>query len=483
MVLQHINSGSTMAESKGRRPIAKTIIVYGTISILLYSLVLSLLIFAGTNGQEQQNAQSQGQQISIKNRDANTTVQGIDPLARTGRFADALVSPMGVSPEDVMLDISPSATRYIEGAINLNYEDFLGEGYKFKSVSEMADLLGDAGISGNDSLVISGQCIPCGGGPTPAVFTYWLLKYLGHEKVRVLDGSIEDWEAAGLNTSDKPASRPKTNYTPVLRPELLATYEFVVNGADQVVDARPSKDFEMGSIPGAVNVPFDNVLEKGKIKQQAELNKVFAILDKDRPVVVYTNTGVEASLVWFALTLSGYDARLYSWRDWLENQPKFNFELADVEAKPNPIRSGGTTTLTASFRHKQPSSASNLSGNEIKLTVKGCATCGFEGFSLGTVRGTGNNSGTVQLGSSGKTYQSSGVAEQAIDSTLRCTAIINGPDGSEAARTSLLRTSGDKYVGIWNANVAPGVYKVSIAASASGTFQAFKGVLEIEVTG
>ena len=32
----------------------------------------------------------------------------------------------------------------------------------------------------------------------------------------------------------------------------------------------------------------------------------------DRPVVVYTNVGVEASLVWFALTLSGYDARLYS---------------------------------------------------------------------------------------------------------------------------------------------------------------------------
>ena len=89
----------------------------------------------------------------------------------------------------------------------------------------------------------------------------------------------------------------------------------------------------------------------------------------------------------------------------------------------------------------------------------------------------------VQLGSSGKIYQSSEVAEQAIDNTLRCTAVINGPDGSEAARTSLLRTSGDKYIGIWNADVAPGVYRVSIAASASGTFQAFKGVLEIEVTG
>ena len=59
-------------------------------------------------------------------------------------------------------------------------------------------LLGEAGISNNDSLLISGECLPCGGGPSPAVFSYWVLKYLGHEKVRVLDGSIDDWAAAGL---------------------------------------------------------------------------------------------------------------------------------------------------------------------------------------------------------------------------------------------------------------------------------------------
>ena len=70
---------------------------------------------------------------------------------------------------------------------------------------------------------------------------------------------------------------------------------------------------------------------------------------------------------------------------------------------------------------------------------------------------------------------------QAADSALHCTAIINGPDGSEAARTSLLRTSGYKYVGIWNANVAPGVYKVSIVATASGSAETFADVLEIEV--
>ena len=124
--------------------------------------------------------------------------------------------------------------------------------------------------------------------------------------------------------------------------------------------------------------------------------------------------------------------------------------------------------------------AGKSSGDEVKLTIKGCATCGFEGFALGTSGTSGNKSGTIQLSSSGKTSQSS-TAAQTADSALRCIAIVNGPDGSEVASTSLLRTSGYKYVGIWNAKVAPGVYKVSIAATASGHTETFEDILEIEV--
>ncbi len=512
-----IKSDSYRAERKGFSAIAKTMLIYGIISILLHGLVLAAPVLAGTEtgefcptcpdwnnmdgwlakkaayDQEQQNIKLQVQQIVPKTQNAdpapiqntNASVQSNYSPARTGRFADALASPTEVAPNDIVLDISPSATRYIEGSVNINYEGFMGDGGQLKSVSEIAKLLGDAGISRNDSLVIAGECLPCGGGPSPSVFTYWLLKYLGLEKVRVLDGSIDDWAAAGLNTSNKSATRPRTNYTPLIKPELLATYDYVVHGGAQIVDARSAVDFGMGSIPGAVNIPYENVIEKERIKTEEDLQKVFMGLEKDRPVVVYTNVGVEASLVWFALTLSGYDARLYSWRDWTENQPKFNFELTDVWAKPNPVRSGSTTTITASFRESQTMAAENSSQNgDTRLTVKGCSTCGFEGFALGTSGATGasgNKSGMVQLSSSGKTSQTGGV--QAVDSSLRCTAIINSPDGSEAARTSLLRTSGYKYMGIWNANVASGVYKVSILATASGSAKTFADVLEIEVTG
>jgi thiosulfate/3-mercaptopyruvate sulfurtransferase len=398
---------------------------------------------------------------------------------RNGSFAEALVSPTEVTPNMVVLDISPSADKYIEGSVNLNYEGFLGEGGQIKPVSEIAGMLGDAGISSNDSLVITGECLPCGGGPSPAVFTYWLLKYLGHESARVLDGSVDDWAAAGLNTTNKSTSRPKTNYTPNLKPELLANYDFVVNGRAQIVDARPAKDFGIASIPEAINIPYESVVDDEMIRSEEALEKVFTELDKEKPVVVYSNAGIEASLVWFALTLSGYDARLYTWRDWLQNQPKLNLELEEITARPNPVRSGEAVTITASFGDKQPEMTKEpVQLGNTKLTVQGCATCGF-GSPQSFASLDRDNGGFVQIGSKGK---ASNVASS-IEGSLRCTAIINGPDGLEAGRTTLLHTSGDTYIGIWNADVDPGVYEVSIVASSSSNSEAFQDVLEIEVTG
>jgi len=438
--------------------------------------------------EQQQKAQPEEQEMKLAAQSAeaspvtsesNSAPDGLF-INRTGAFAEALASPMAVLPEDVVLDISPSAARYIEGAVNINHESFFEKGGRLRTVSEMAKLLGEAGISRNDSLVISGECLPCGGGPSPAIFTYWLLKYLGHEKVRVLDGGIEDWTAAGLNTSNESAIRPKTDYIPDLKPELFATYDYVLNGGAQIVDARATRDYGIGSVPGALNIPFESVVEDERIKPQEDLQRIFAVLDRERPVVVYTNVGVEASLVWFALTISGYDARLYTWRDWLEKQPKFGYELAEIEANPNPVRSGRATSITASFRERQPAAENLSSDDEVRLTVKGCVTCGFG--SPQSFANINRSSGMVQIGSSGKTTQSGGVAVQQADSILRCTAIIYAPDGSEAARSNLLHSSGGKYAGIWNADVAPGIYKVSLVATASSNAETFADVLEIEVT-
>lgn len=311
--------------------------------------------------QEQQRSPLEEQEITLKTQSAEPGLIPVEtdsvpvksPMTGTGSFAEVLISPMAVSADDVILDISPSADKYAEGAININYENFFGQGGELKPLLDIAKLLGEAGIPRNVSIVITGECLPCGGGPSPAIFTYWLLKYLGHEKVRVLDGSIDDWEAAGLKTSNESATRPKMEYIPTLKHELFATYDFVLNGGAQIVDARPARDYWIGSIPGAINIPYESVMENESIKWQEDLQGVFSVLDREKPVVVYTNVGVEASLVWFALNLSGYDARLYTWRDWLENRPEFNYELAEIVAKPNPVMTGSTTTITAFLQEKQ----------------------------------------------------------------------------------------------------------------------------------
>ncbi|OPY56598.1 MAG: putative thiosulfate sulfurtransferase [Methanosaeta sp. PtaU1.Bin112] len=441
--------------------------------------------------------QEQKQKTVIQNQDTVLKIQNVKlglatdkdgsassntSKTRTGSFAEALASPVDVLPGDVVLDISPNATRYIEGAININYEVLLDKVGELRPVSEIAELLGDAGVSSNDSLVIAGECLPCGGGPSPAIFAYWVLKYLGQKKVGVLDGSIDDWAAAGLNTSNSSATRPKTNYIPQIKPELLATYDFVINGDAQIVDARPARDFEIRSIPGAVNIPYGNVVVNERIRPEEDLQRVFAELDINRPVVVYTNLGFEASLVWFALTVCGYDARLYSLLDYIERQPKFGFGLIDSDANPNPVRSGSTTTIMVSFQKSQAGTSANHSDDEIKLTVKeGCVTCGWAGFSMGIPGISGKTSGTVQLGSSATASPAGGDAVQDDDGTLHCTAVIKGSDGSETARTSLLQTAGYKFMGLWNADVVPGIYRVSIVANVSGLSETFADVLDVEV--
>jgi thiosulfate/3-mercaptopyruvate sulfurtransferase len=47
---------------------------------------------------------------------------------------------------------------------------------------------------------------------------------------------------------------------------------------------------------------------------------IFMVLREDQPVVVFTNTGIKGSVLWFALEMMGYDARLYSYLDWITEQ-------------------------------------------------------------------------------------------------------------------------------------------------------------------
>ena len=258
---------------------------------------------------------AQNESISSENMEKNKFAPERSPA-----FMMMLMPISTVSSSDILLDISENSTKHITGSIVIPYTSFIRGAGLLKSLPEISKILGDAGISSNDSLVVYGECMPCGGGPAPATYIYWMMKCLGHKSIKVLDGDTEDWAAAGLLTTNKSTARPITNYTPKFTPEFIASYEYVKSGKAQIVDARPFHEFNISSIPGAINIPYDNLLENRTIRSEAALKNVFAGLNRNRPVVVFTDTGIKASVAWFSLELMGYEAKIYSWQDWLKNQ-------------------------------------------------------------------------------------------------------------------------------------------------------------------
>jgi thiosulfate/3-mercaptopyruvate sulfurtransferase len=228
-----------------------------------------------------------------------------------------------ISGAAILLDVSENATERIPGSLAISYADFILQGSTLKSVPEIAEILGKAGISDDDPLVIYGECLPCGGGPAASTYVYWIMKSLGHKNVRLMDGTLADWKAAGRPVEaavNEIQLRPEANYTPDFTPDFIAAYEYVKSDGPQVVDVRSMREFGEGSIPKAIVIPYESVLEGDRIKGEAALERTFSVLNKTLPVVAYSNTGVKASLVWFALELLGFDAKLYSYEDWLANE-------------------------------------------------------------------------------------------------------------------------------------------------------------------
>ena len=238
------------------------------------------------------------------------------------KSARILTSIEEVSDKDILLDVSQSLAGHIEGSAFIPYTNFTSDAGILKPSSEIARMLGGAGISHDDSIVVYSECLPCGGGPSFATYVYWMMKLLGHENVRVLDGTARDWAAAGRMISSNASTGPAKDYVPGDGADVIATYEYVRSGQARIVDARTSQEYESGNIPGSISIPYDDVLRDNRIKDASGLKEAFANLSMDKPVVVYTNTGVKASVVWFALEMMGYDARLYTWRDWVERQKK-----------------------------------------------------------------------------------------------------------------------------------------------------------------
>jgi thiosulfate/3-mercaptopyruvate sulfurtransferase len=474
--LSSVNAAECSA-CKGGSPTAQQDVLNSEYAVFLGRENASTVVVSSANGlvtpqySRENNPGLQEDNAQRSSGEENLNILSQAEAERSDSFALVLAPLEGVNDSQIILDISPSSAEYIPGAIAIPYTKFVGPGGALKSVSDMAAVLGGAGISQNDSVLIYGECQPCGGGPSAATYVYWIMKYLGHEDVSLLDGGIDDWVAALRPTAAQPASLPSRSYAPTIKADLLATYEFVQSGKTQIIDARSAAEYEAGSIPGSFNIPYDRILDGKRIKDEAALEQLFSSLEleKDRPVVVYTNTGVKATMIWLALDLLGYDARIYTWQDWQAKLPHLNLDLQEASAKPNPAKIGDAVQITAVFEKE------NQSSNETILTIKGCATCGF-----GSPQGyadLSSNGGVVRIGSSSQAQKS------AANSGFSVSALIKSPSGDTVSKVIMkrIKSTGDEFAGIWNANVAAGIYGVDIVAALGDITETFPDALEIEI--
>lgn len=162
---------------------------------------------------------------------------------------------------------------------------------------------------------------------------WWLLRWLGHDRVAVLDGGYRAYVAAGHPiTSVVPPPRPG-NFKPYPHPEWVVDRAAVIAAqADPqmvIVDAREPRRYRgeiepidpvAGHIPGAVNYPWQDISdEQGRLKSAAELQAYWQPLATAEQMIVYCGSGVTACVDILGLAIAGFPAaKLYagSWSDW-----------------------------------------------------------------------------------------------------------------------------------------------------------------------
>lgn len=170
----------------------------------------------------------------------------------------------------------------------------------------------------------------------PASRLWWLLRHLGFPDVRVLDGGIGAWTAAGQPTESGPGSPVAGDFRPAgtgVGALLKATDASRYAATHLLLDARPADRFRgenetidpvAGHIPGAISAPaLANVDSDGRFLPAGDLARRFRELGtkEGEPIGTYCGSGIQATHLALALNVAGIteraDVYIGSWSDWI----------------------------------------------------------------------------------------------------------------------------------------------------------------------
>jgi thiosulfate/3-mercaptopyruvate sulfurtransferase len=242
----------------------------------------------------------------------------------------------------VEVDENPAlyVEAHIPGAIGFDWQKDLQDQVKrdFLGPEDFGKLFGSNGVSNDHTVVLYGDR-----NNWFAAYTYWYLKYYGHDRVLLMNGPREKWIEEGRPTSTDAPSHPAATFEAsepdrsirAMRDEMLQ----LVGTDTRLVDVRSPQEFSgqliamagyeqegaqrAGHIPGAISVPWAQaVQEDGTFKSADQLRELYeskGALDGN-DIVAYCRIGERSAHTWFVLhELLGQDnVRNYdgSWTEW-----------------------------------------------------------------------------------------------------------------------------------------------------------------------
>ena len=191
--------------------------------------------------------------------------------------------------------------------------------------------LGALGVSEKDTIVVYD-----GKGLYSAPRVWWTLRIFGAKDVFILDGGMPAWKAEGRPTEAGEVKRAPRMFKAEMDTGAVAMgadVQMALNDEDiQVVDARsaarfagtepePRKGLRGGHMPGALNVPFTEIVENGRLAAPEKIAAAFAKggVDTDKPIITSCGSGVTAVVLALGLDAIGKKMpRVYdgSWTEW-----------------------------------------------------------------------------------------------------------------------------------------------------------------------